>query len=248
MKHIRLCSLILLVTVLVLFVSCSDEDDFISVNATITAHRGYHLKYKENSLDAFREAVKYGCEWAELDVWCTKDGKLVVTHDKNLKRVWNIDKNVTDYSLAELRKEIDSDKLPEFSDVWNAVKGKIKIQIEIKDPNAVAPVVEFFKANKCYSNCMVISFDGNSLQNVKTSDTNIVCGYLSNTYKAEMLNYSWADVLALNYHAVTQPIVESVHAKGKEIYVWTVDLKEEIARMDQMGVDAITTNYPQYTL
>ena len=51
------------------------------------AHRGFHDKPQipENSLAAFRRAVEHGFG-AELDIHLTKDGKLVVFHDSQLKR------------------------------------------------------------------------------------------------------------------------------------------------------------------
>jgi glycerophosphoryl diester phosphodiesterase len=39
--------------------------------------------------------------------------------------------------------------------------------------------------------------------------------------------------------------VDKVHAAGGQLYVWTVDEAEEIARLEALGVDAVITNDPR---
>ena len=62
----------------------------------ITAHRGASVKYPENTMAAFVGAKNLGADWIELDVQQTKDKKIVVSHDTNLKRVTGVDKEIND--------------------------------------------------------------------------------------------------------------------------------------------------------
>ena len=55
----------------------------------------------ENSMKAFRQAVRHGFG-SELDVHLTTDGKLVVFHDDNLLRMAGINRLVKDMSWKEL--------------------------------------------------------------------------------------------------------------------------------------------------
>ena len=55
----------------------------------IFAHRGYSGKYPENTILAFKKALDIGVGGIELDVHKTKDGKLVVIHDENIKRTFD---------------------------------------------------------------------------------------------------------------------------------------------------------------
>ena len=60
------------------------------------AHRGLHDNISdapENSLAAFQKAVDAGYG-IELDVQMTADGKVVVVHDFNLKRISGVDKEI----------------------------------------------------------------------------------------------------------------------------------------------------------
>ncbi len=52
------------------------------------AHRGCREEgIPENTLTAFAHAVAAGCDVIELDVWLTKDGRVVVFHDSDLERM-----------------------------------------------------------------------------------------------------------------------------------------------------------------
>ncbi|HSJ02151.1 MAG: glycerophosphodiester phosphodiesterase family protein, partial [Verrucomicrobium sp.] len=57
------------------------------VSATeIIGHRGASHDAPENSLSSMKLAWDQGADGAELDLWLSKDGKLVVMHDGNTKR------------------------------------------------------------------------------------------------------------------------------------------------------------------
>lgn len=101
------------------------------------AHRGLHNAKKgipENSLTAFRLAVEAGYGM-EMDVQLTKDGKLVVFHDKSLERMCGVKKNLTSLTyeeLQQLRLLGTEERIPLFDDVLEVAGGKTPLIIEIK--------------------------------------------------------------------------------------------------------------------
>ena len=70
----------------------------------VYAHRGYSGRFPENTMLAFQEAAKTGCDGIELDVQLTKDGQLVVIHDETIDRTTDGSGYVRDYTLEELRR------------------------------------------------------------------------------------------------------------------------------------------------
>jgi glycerophosphoryl diester phosphodiesterase len=68
------------------------------------AHRGSSADYPENTLPAFAAAVRAGIRYLELDVWATRDGKVVVHHDRTLRRTCGRFRRVTGLDFAELRR------------------------------------------------------------------------------------------------------------------------------------------------
>lgn len=101
------------------------------------AHRGLHSydrSVPENSLAAFRLAVESGYGM-ELDVQLSKDGKVVVFHDDDLKRVCGVDKRVDELTFDELRelRLCGTDEvIPLFSEVLDLVAGRQPIICELK--------------------------------------------------------------------------------------------------------------------
>ncbi len=57
------------------------KDDF--ARNKIVAHRGAwkHTAGSQNSITSLREASRLGCEGSEFDVWLSKDGVPVLSHD-----------------------------------------------------------------------------------------------------------------------------------------------------------------------
>lgn len=100
------------------------------------AHRGiYGGKIPENSLAAFKWAMVLGFT-IELDIRLTKDCKLVVFHDKTLKRMCGIDTPIGDFTYEQLQAfhlEDSQEKIPLLSEVLKLVDGKVPLLIEIKN-------------------------------------------------------------------------------------------------------------------
>ena len=107
------------------------------------AHRGYSCRYPENTMLAFKQAIKAGASGIELDVHKTKDNKLVVIHDEKIDRTYFGNGYVKDYTLAKLSKLKNRDLLhtcnkyvyiPELEEVLNLIRNKdIILNIEIKN-------------------------------------------------------------------------------------------------------------------
>lgn len=90
----------------------------------IIGHRGAKGIAPENSLSGFKKAVELGIDGIELDVHLTKDGKLAVIHDMDLKRLSGLKIPIKQFTFEELKKydiselftknqEIILEKLPE---------------------------------------------------------------------------------------------------------------------------------------
>lgn len=73
----------------------------------ICAHRGASDTHPENTLSAFREAIRLGAHMIEFDVALTKDNQLILLHDRTLDRTTDGVGPVANSTLAEL-KQLDA--------------------------------------------------------------------------------------------------------------------------------------------
>lgn len=70
----------------------------------VVAHRGVWRDFPENSIAAIKQAEKLGVQMVEIDIRATKDGRLVLMHDKTLERTTTGRGRVDQHTLAEIQK------------------------------------------------------------------------------------------------------------------------------------------------
>lgn len=101
------------------------------------AHRGLYdpeAGIPENSLEAFDRAASIGYG-IELDVHLTADGRLVVMHDENIRRMTGLDTNIYERSadfLTDCRLSGTEHRIPLLSQVLETVGGRVPLLIELK--------------------------------------------------------------------------------------------------------------------
>ncbi len=115
----------------------------------ILAHRGLVTEFQENTMAAIKAAMEStNCDGCEFDVFLTKDNKVVLFHDENLKRVTGVDRSIYELTWKELQTlsvqrsiEVDGglryyekeEKIPLLSDVLEELRGRdFFVDIEIK--------------------------------------------------------------------------------------------------------------------
>lgn len=104
----------------------------------LVAHRGLHENgspVPENSLPAFERAVTRG-QGVEFDVHRTRDGRLAVFHDYDLRRMTGVEGVVEEQTLDELRamRLLGTDCcIPALEEVLEVIGGKVPIILEIKN-------------------------------------------------------------------------------------------------------------------
>src|SRR5687768_4653824 len=104
------------------------------------AHRGARANAPENTLEAFRLAVRLGATGLESDVWCTKDGEAVLDHDgvvrSGLRR-----RSIASCTRAELPAHI-----PTLAELYAEVGTDLDLSLDVKDPAAFDRTVEVARA------------------------------------------------------------------------------------------------------
>lgn len=223
----------------------------------ITAHRGSSLEAPENTIAAIEKAIEEGADYVEIDVRMTKDGTVVLMHDASLKRTTGADEMIWDLSLDELR-QLDAgasfseafigEKVPTLEEVISVASGRIHLNIELKisskTPDLPQKVAELIVQNDFANQCVVTSFNYDSLGKVKRISDNIRTGLIITMPLGSYTKLRNVDFYSLNALFISARQVDMIHRLGYEIHVWGVKDETMVRKMVDYGVDNVITADP----
>lgn len=223
----------------------------------VIAHRGYWetLGSAQNSLTAFIKADSIGVFGSEIDVWLTADDRLIVNHDRVFKG--------TDIDMERsTQREICNIVLPNGENIPTldaylrlvASKPDTRLILEMKslsDLNredlAAEKIVKSLRKYGLVERTDIIAFSLNACLAFKKLLPDSKIYYLDGDLapkKIKKLGLAGIDysVKVLRKHPEW---VEQAHKLGLEVNVWTVDEEEDMRYFIDLGVDYITTNFPE---
>jgi len=147
----------------------------------VIAHRGGKGLWPENTVYAFQYASNMGVDVLEMDLHSTKDGALVMIHDKTVDRTTDGTGDVQSFTLSEL-KELDAAyhwspddgetfpyrgigiEVPTLDEVFAGFKGQhLNIEIKQAQPSITKPFCEMIRENQMEEKVLVASFDQETL-------------------------------------------------------------------------------------
>jgi glycerophosphoryl diester phosphodiesterase len=237
----------------------------------IIAHRGYSQKAPENTVSSFKLAWENNTDACELDMYLTKDGKVVIIHDKDTKRTCGgVQKDVAGSTLAELRTldagswkdpKYAGEKLPTLEEalatmpLGNNKRFFLEIKCGPEVVPALAAILEPMRARA--DQLVIISFNLEACAAAKKAlpwvKNYLIVGAKDKQKKTrtdvspfiEQAKTAGLDGLDLDMAWPWAPaMVKQIRDAGLGVYVWTVDKPADIAHFKALGVDGITTNEP----
>lgn len=241
--------------------------DLTFLKDNLIAHRGYHNmknKIPENSIPAFKKAIRYNYT-IELDVHLTKDNKLVVFHDDNLKRVCGVNKIIEDCTYDELLKYNLFDtkyKIPLFEEVLRLVDGKVGLLIETKTGNFNGKLESKLSSLlDNYNGLFAIqSFNPISILWFKKKKNNYIRGLLSSDFKHDkkvnnlrknLARSLFADIflrtdfISYDINALPNNYVKNKR-KSKLVLGWTIRSKKDYDKAKKYCDNLICENMNEY--
>ena len=217
-------------------------------------HRGAKGHLAENTLESISLALEMGVDAIEIDVHRCATGELVVIHDFTLDRTTNGEGEVSKFDLKYLKTLLveGAYRIPTLTEVLDLVEGKCYINIELKGLNTAAGACKIIgdyisERNWKYSDFIVSSFQKNELFEVYKNNPEIPIGVLSKASVTEAIELGKllkAKAIHPSMGIITRDNVKLTHEMGFEVNVWTVNDPEAIQRMQDFGVDAIISDYP----
>ena len=218
-------------------------------------HKGADHVAPGNTIESFEAALRCGVDMIEFDV-LRIGGRLVLAHD---------------YEDATKREPLTLDEgLDHFA---GEAYGDMQLDVDLKLPGYEAEVVAGLRSRGLDRRALISSHYLESLAKVGElapevrrgwSVPNVRRDYTKNPFlavpvygilqvmrrripgqAARAIREGRCEALMANRLVVTGRLVSAVHDAGGELYVWTVDDARQIARLEELGVDAVITNDPR---
>ena len=229
-----------------------------SSRVRMIAHRGVSGLELENTASAFVAAGNRSYYGIETDVHRTLDGRFITIHDNTTGRVAldNLSVENTTYdTLRRLRlRDIDGKAgredliLPSLEEYTGICKkyGKVSV-LELKNhfaPEDIDAILESIRQQQWLENTIFIYFDLPNLLCIRDRLPHQRAQFLISSFPDWLPDtlQKYSLDLDIHFRALTEQRARLLRNAGVEINVWTVDTLEDAMRMEEYGVDYITSN------
>ena len=225
-----------------------------SEETEVIAHRGFIQGGVENTLPALQAAAKAGADRVEFDVMETKDGKFVVMHDTNLKRLAGKNLNVKDLTQDELtqitvRSGNMEAKIPSLEE-WIQLSIQLNLPqlLEIKlhggeTPDLVPRLLAVLDRAGVTESYTYHTLSREVVEELKRLRPQVVVGFIMPINFGGVPDVE-ADFLVVEQQSYSPRFERQAWAAGYNVIVWTVDDQQQMRDYLNDAVDGIISDQP----
>jgi glycerophosphoryl diester phosphodiesterase len=227
---------------------------FASPRPLVFAHRGGSALAPENTIEAFDNGLRLGADGLELDVHLSRDGSVMVHHDRTLERTTALRGPLADRTADELRRA----RVPALAEVLERYRdARIIIELKVNRVELATAAVEVVRRAHAAHRVCFGSFGRRVLCAVRALAPAVATSAAREEVRWALYR-SWcrwpvSRVAYAGYqvpewagrtHVVSPWFVTCAHRAGLGVQVWTVDREDDARRLLGWGVDAIITDRP----
>jgi glycerophosphoryl diester phosphodiesterase len=219
----------------------------------VIAHRGASGEFLEGSQIAYHQALLQGADGFECDLRLTKDDQIICFHDRNTKRLFNIDLEIAKSSYAQL---IQIAPIYLFEELLKlAIDNKKDLVLEFKHPVPTAGRIERLthKLLKKYQEKIVESRIEITLISFSFFATlrNLILA--RGLYQSALLinNKFYAKITPTKIAAVDITLLrdnasffDKYKKGGKKLFIWTVNTEADLKLCEKLAAAVVITDYP----
>ena len=236
----------------------------------VIAHRGNSCCAPACTIEAIRQAIELGVDMIELDVRGSRDGVPVIIHNSTVDETTDGTGAVSSMDLAQLKKldagswkdkKYTGERIPTLAEVLEYSRGKANLSLDLKDESIIPAMIEAVQKANMIDEVVICGCHEPQSQKIWAIDPNFTV--LLNTdsqlddlakkegksdFSREYIRRTRKGKLAalnVNFNFITPELIRHAHLHALPVWAWTVDEKEDMKRLIQMGVDAIYTNWPE---
>ena len=213
------------------------------------AHRGAAGHAPENTLRAIEVAIAMKADLVEVDLQRTKDGHIVLLHDRTVDRTTNGRGPIAALNLQEVRR-LDAGKglpVPTLEELLRTASGRIGLMLEIKVEGLAEEVVKMVKQMGFAGHLIYASFLHKEVLRVRDVDSKALTLALFEGVPVNPVAFvrdARATHAGIALDSLTPTFVSALRAAGIRIFTYTANDPADIKFARSFGVDGIISNYP----
>lgn len=234
-----------------------------SDNVTLVAHRGMRSVAPENTTASFTEAGKHGYWGAECDVYRTKDGVWIISHDSHTYRMMDksafiekktyeelMDMNVDNGVNIDKYEDLKICSLEEYLDICK--KYNMTPVIELKGKNNTEYYSEIVElANQFEVNPVYISFHIENLQTMRRLTQCKMYYLVQKISEYDIQDAKSIENCGIDFNGnkdknFKSDIIKKCQDAGLELGAWTINEEDALQKLEQYGITLITTDCIEY--
>ena len=227
---------------------------FASPRPLVFAHRGGSALAPENTIAAFDNGLALGADGLELDVHLSRDGVVVVHHDRVLDRTTTLRGPIAERDSDELRRAA----VPALAEVLARYPDqRLVVELKVNSAALAAATIDAVRRADAVDRVCLGSFGLRALRAARAIEPAIATSGAREEVRWALYR-SWCrwPVTRVPYsgyqipelsgttRVVSPRFVEYAHDAGLGVQVWTVDTAEAARRLLGWGVDALITDRP----
>ncbi len=221
------------------------------------SHRGESLNFPENTMAAYKEAVRLGTDRIELDVNITADGVLVIMHDKTLDRTTNGKGKVTETKYAVIEKleagswkdaKFKNEHVPTLEQVFEfAKKNNVMLNLDLKEEATAISMAKLAQKMDMVDNIIITGKIPQSVKDIRSVDPSITMFYeiekedvLKDPIKQvkDIRNANVPGCL-LDFKGLSATFIKECKKHGIAISVYGIETEKDMITVINKGVDAV---------
>jgi len=213
------------------------------------AHRGASAHAPENTLEAFRLALKLGATGLETDCWVTRDQRAVLDHDGVVETGrW---RRLRPSKIADSSFEDLPTPLPTIEELADLVETEIFLSIDICDPAAMNLIAKAIQDSTkrartfiCHPNLEMLAGWKSQFPDFRFVNS-IRLAKITEGPERRCANLAERGIDVLNMHRTdwNGGLVALAHRFGRAAFSWDLQYPDQIESALLMGVDAVYSDW-----
>lgn len=208
------------------------------------AHRGFTRRYPDNTMEAFRAALKLGVDGVEFDVQETADGAFYIYHDDDIAG-----RPVSQMSSEDLRtfRVCDRYRVPMLQEALDLLGHGLILIVELKQVKSLENFVRILRSHADISTAVVVSFNAELIARMAVLAPDIRRAVITNTgvKKADELTKSTRSIaIGMACADLDNEVIEKLHSEGTMVFVWDCTDADMVRRALAFDIDGVISDVP----